>query len=106
MTELAKGTVVRLTSGTRVGIDSGERFDWGGRKYDWHVVGPSDDPDDDLHSVAFEVLSAGPSHATMNGGGRDYDLICLASGLVATVRTTFQRGENKTFIPEFAREIL
>lgn len=31
------GTLVTLTPGTRVGIDSGEKFEWGGTKYDFEL---------------------------------------------------------------------
>lgn len=91
-----KGDQVLLTPGTRVGIDSDEKFEWGGTKYDWYVVGEID-PDGFLGEVVWIIEGVGVSHATMNGGGRDYQLACAASGIKATVRTSFSRDERATF---------
>lgn len=101
MTTLTLGTRVRLTAGTRVGLDSGERFEWGGTKYDWNIVG---EPDADEHTtLEFIITGVGASHATLNGGGRDYALECYPTGdpdlwRKATVRTTMNRPEAATFM--------
>jgi hypothetical protein len=86
---------VTLKPGTRVGIDSGETFDWGGTKYDWFDVGEEDGAL--LEGVVFQVESYGGPHATMNGGGYDFYLRCVESGIKATLRTTFQRDERAAF---------
>ena len=94
-TALAQGDRVYLTEGARVGVETGERFEWGGRVLDWHVVGEGLHPDP-LVDVIWTIEIIGTSHATMNGGGRDYQLRDSDTGIGATVRTTFQRGEALT----------
>lgn len=96
--KMEKGTKVRLTKGTRVGLDSGEKFEWGGTKYDWMIVGEFAEG---LEDVVWQIESKTGPHATMNGGGFDYRLIEVISGfgygVEAIVRTSFSRNERATF---------
>lgn len=92
---MENGTIVTLTPGTRVGLDTDERFDWGGIKKDWFVVGEGDG--DLLTGNEFRITGRMGPHSTMNGGGYDYFMECTQSLIRATVRTTFKRNESLTF---------
>lgn len=55
---------------------------------------------EDISDVPFTVERIGVSHATMNGGGRDYMLVEYADGYPmwnVRVRTTFANPESAVF---------
>lgn len=97
MTALATGTKVTLTEGTTILIDSGEKHEDGPlagyTKFDRAEI------DADNTEVEFTISFVGCSHATMNGGGRDYGLLDC-NGVQCKVRTTFARPESATFIQQ------
>ena len=94
---LTPGTIVTLTPGTRVGIDSGEKFEWGGTKYDWFVVDEGDAALPEFVANEYRITGSTGPHATMNGGGFDYSMECTASYIKCIVRTTLSRSERATF---------
>lgn len=89
---------VKLTAGTRVGLDTGEKFEWGGSVRDWFVVG-EDEIDDCLTDAVWVIEREGLAGSTMNGCPKDWHLRDVNSGIGALVTTYFSRPETATFIP-------
>jgi hypothetical protein len=98
MTALANGTKVTIIEGTTILVDSGETHESGPlagfRKFDRSEIGR---PYHRTAETEFTVRWVGCSHATMNGGGRDYGLLD-GNGVECQVRTTLARPESATFI--------
>ena len=93
---MERGNKVRIVVGTQVRVWDGQSYhDEGilkGFPYYTHEV-----IDEDASRIVLTIASIGPGHATMNGGGHDFDLVDEFGNHVS-VRSTFTKPETSIFV--------